>query len=115
MRLGHARSTWYKDPGVRTLPGGEPMFPTLFSPLSIKTLTLRKRITSTPHSDGMAEGGLVTERLIAYFRAKAAGGAGLIMGPAGGAVHPTSPTRAGGLELHRPEVVDGLRRLAGAV
>ena len=91
------------------------MFPTLFSPLAIKGLTLRNRIASTPHSDGMAEGGLVTDRLVEYFRAKAAGGAGLIMGPAGCAVHPTAPTRAGGLELYRPEARPGLTRLARAV
>jgi len=91
------------------------MFPTLFSPLTIKRLTLKNRIASTPHSDGMAEDGLVTERLIAYFRAKAVGGAGLVMGPAGGAVHPTSPTRAGGLELFRAEVARGLSRLAETV
>jgi len=91
------------------------MFATLFSPLSIKGLTLKNRIASTPHSDGMAEDGLVTERLIAYFEAKAVGGAGLVMGPAGGAVHPTSPTRAGGLELYRPEAAAGLARLAQTV
>src|SRR5262249_13389932 len=82
---------------------------------SLKRLTLRNRIASTPHSDGMAENGLVTERLIAYFREKAAGGAGLIMGPAGCAVHPTSPTRAGGLELYRPEALAGLTRLVQTV
>jgi len=91
------------------------MFPTLFSPLTLNGATLRNRIASTPHSDGMAEDGLVTERLIAYFQAKAVGGAGLVMGPAGCAVHPTSPTRAGGLELYRPEAVPGLARLARAV
>src|SRR5262245_15768086 len=91
------------------------MFSTLFSPFSLKRLTLPNRIASTPHSDGMAEDGLVTERLIAYFRAKAVGGAGLIMGPAGGAVHPTSPTRAGGLELFRPEAAPGIAELARTV
>ncbi|HEV8439213.1 MAG TPA: FAD-dependent oxidoreductase [Methylomirabilota bacterium] len=91
------------------------MFSTLFSPLSIKGLTLRNRIVSTPHSDGMAEGGLVTDRLVAYFRAKAVGGAGLVMGPAGCAVHPTSPTRAGGLELYRAEAAPGLARLVETV
>ena len=68
------------------------MFPTLFSRFSLRGLALKNRIVSTPHSDGMAEDGLVTERLIAYFQAKAAGGAGLVMGPAGCAVHVTSPT-----------------------
>src|SRR6266540_5896912 len=100
-RASHGRSTagqwrlwrraplWYED---------RAMFPRLFAPLALKRVTLRNRIVSTPHSDGMAEAGLVTDRLIAYFRAKARGGAGLVMGPAGCAVHPTSPTRAGGLE-----------------
>jgi 2,4-dienoyl-CoA reductase-like NADH-dependent reductase (Old Yellow Enzyme family) len=37
------------------------------------------------------------------------------MGPAGCSVHPTSPTRAGGLELHHDDAVPGLRRLADAV
>ncbi|HEV8674062.1 MAG TPA: FAD-dependent oxidoreductase [Methylomirabilota bacterium] len=91
------------------------MFQTLFSPFRLKGVTLRNRIVSTPHSDGMAEDGLVSARMLAYFRAKAEGGAGLIMGPAGGAVHPTSPTRAGGLELYRPEAVAGLARLARLV
>lgn len=89
--------------------------PRLFSPLALKGVTLRNRIVSTPHSDGMGDDGLVTERLIAYFRAKARGGAALVMGPAGCSVHPTSPTRAGGLELHHEAVLPGLARLARAV
>jgi 2,4-dienoyl-CoA reductase-like NADH-dependent reductase (Old Yellow Enzyme family) len=91
------------------------MFPLLFSPFDLKGRPLKNRLVSTPHSDGMAEDGLVTPRLLAYFRAKAAGGTGLIMGPAGCAVHPTSPTRAGGLELYRPEAAPGLRQLVEAV
>ena len=91
------------------------MFPTLFSPFALKGLTLKNRIASTPHSDGMAEDGLATERLMAYFQAKAAGGVGLVMGPAGCAVHATSPTRAGGLELYRPETAAGLARLVQTV
>ena len=91
------------------------MFPLLFSPFLLKGIGLKNRIASTPHSDGMAEGGLVTERLLAYFAAKAAGGAGLIMGPAGCAVHPSSPTRAGGLELYRPDAAEGLARLVETV
>jgi 2,4-dienoyl-CoA reductase-like NADH-dependent reductase (Old Yellow Enzyme family) len=52
------------------------MFPTLFSPFALRGFALRNRIVSTPHSDGMAEDGLVTERLIAYFQAKAVGARG---------------------------------------
>jgi 2,4-dienoyl-CoA reductase-like NADH-dependent reductase (Old Yellow Enzyme family) len=90
------------------------VFPHLFSPFSLKTVTLRNRIASTPHSDGLGESGRVTDALVAYFRAKARGGVGLLMGPAGCSVHPSSPTRAGGLELHHDDVVDGLARLARA-
>jgi 2,4-dienoyl-CoA reductase-like NADH-dependent reductase (Old Yellow Enzyme family) len=90
------------------------VFPRLFSPFALKTVTLRNRIASTPHSDGLGESGRVTDALVAYFRAKARGGVGLLMGPAGCSVHPTSPTRAGGLELHHDDVVDGLARLARA-
>src|SRR5215469_12749019 len=116
--LARAELPWYKGTSAGRGPPivqGDTMFPTLFSPLSIKRLTLRNRIASTPHSDGMAEDGLVTERLIAYFQAKAFGGAGLVMGPAGGAVHATSPTRAGGLELYRLDAAAGLARLAQTV
>ena len=73
------------------------MFPRLFAPLRLKAVTLRNRIVSTPHSDGLGEGGRVTDALIAYFRAKAVGGAGL--GPrrrrrsaAGGSFWITRPT-----------------------
>ncbi|MBI3827501.1 MAG: FAD-dependent oxidoreductase [Candidatus Rokubacteria bacterium] len=91
------------------------MFTQLERPLVLKGVTLSNRIVSTPHSDGLGAHGLVTEPLITYFRTKARGGAGLVMGPAGCSVHPSSPTRAGGLELHRDDVVPGLRRLADAV
>lgn len=90
------------------------MFPHLFSPFTLKTVTLRNRIVSTPHSDGLGEHGRVTDAQVAYFHAKARGGVGLLMGPAGCSVHPSSPTRAGGLELHHDDVVDGLARLARA-
>jgi 2,4-dienoyl-CoA reductase-like NADH-dependent reductase (Old Yellow Enzyme family) len=91
------------------------MFPHLFSAFRLKGVTLRNRIVSTPHGDGLAEAGLVTERLLAYFRAKAEGGAGLVMGPAGCAVHPSSPPRPANLELFRPEAGASLARLARVV
>ena len=34
--------------------------PHLFAPLTLKGVTLRNRIVSTPHSDGMGHDGLVT-------------------------------------------------------
>lgn len=54
-------------------------FPNLFSPLRIGGVTLRNRILSSGHDTVMAEDGRVTDRLIAYQEARAAGGAGLIV------------------------------------
>ena len=50
-------------------------FPRLFTPLRVGSITLRNRIISSGHDTVMAVDGLVTERLIAYQVARAAGGA----------------------------------------
>lgn len=54
-------------------------FPHLFSPFSIKATELRNRIFSTGHDTYLPEGGLPSDALIAYQRARARGGAGLIV------------------------------------
>lgn len=54
-------------------------FPHLFSPFRIKSLTIRNRIFSTGHDTYLPEKGLPSEALIAYHRARAKGGAGLII------------------------------------
>ena len=53
-------------------------FPHLFSPLTLRSVTLRNRIVSTSHGTFMSKNGLPTERIAAYHAARAAGGAGLI-------------------------------------
>ena len=55
------------------------LFPNLFSPFRLKGLEIRNRIFSTGHDTDMAQGGLPTEDLIAYHRARARGGVGLII------------------------------------
>ena len=54
-------------------------FPSLFSPYRIKSTEFRNRIFSTGHDTYLPEGGLPSEALIAYQRARARGGAGLIV------------------------------------
>ena len=54
-------------------------FPTLFSPLEVGPVTLRNRIVSSGHATRLADGQVVSDRLRAYHRARAAGGAGLII------------------------------------
>lgn len=56
------------------------MFPNLFSPAKIGTLTLKNRILKAPQSSGMSNmDGTVSERLVRYYRNQAAGGAGCIV------------------------------------
>jgi 2,4-dienoyl-CoA reductase-like NADH-dependent reductase (Old Yellow Enzyme family) len=64
-------------------------FPTLFSPFRIKSLDIRNRVFSTGHDTYLTEGGHVSEALIAYHKARARGGAGLIIVQVVG-VHETS-------------------------
>ena len=51
----------------------------LFSPFSIKGVSIRNRIVSTGHDTDLGRHGLPTEELIAYQRARAKGGVGLII------------------------------------
>src|SRR5258708_4418769 len=63
----------------------DPRFPKLFSPLTLRGVTLKNRIFSTGHDTNLAAGGLINDRLVAYHRARAAGGAGPGAPPASGA------------------------------
>lgn len=54
-------------------------FPNLFAPIQIGQLKVANRIYSPPHAPGFTDRfGLPTERLIAYWEAKAAGGTGMV-------------------------------------
>lgn len=56
------------------------MFPHLFTPGKIGSLTLKNRILKAPQSSGMSNmDGTVSERLVRYYRDQAAGGAGCIV------------------------------------
>lgn len=54
-------------------------FPSLFSPFQLKSMEIRNRIFSTGHDTYLPENGLPSDALIAYQRARAKGGAGLII------------------------------------
>ena len=56
-----------------------PSFPHLFSPFRLKSTEIRNRIFSTGHDTYLPEHGLPSDALIAYQRARAKGGAGLII------------------------------------
>lgn len=88
-------------------------FPTLFSPLSIGNITLKNRILSTGHDTSYATDGTINERLIAYHRARAAGGAGLIVCQVA-AVHPSAFYTSHCLSALDDGCIDGYRALASA-
>ncbi len=89
-------------------------FPHLFSPLAIGSLTLRNRIVSSAHDTVMADHGLVSDQLVAYHEARAAGGVGLIVTQAT-AVHPTAEYTVHALQAYDERCLPGLTRLAAAI
>ncbi len=94
--------------------GNPASFPRLFSPLALGPLTMRNRIFSSGHDTVMAHDGHVTDQLIAYQEARAAGGVGLIVVQAT-AVHPSADYTAHALAIYDDAMVPGFRRLADAV
>ena len=89
-------------------------FPQLFSPFRIKTTEIRNRIFSTGHDTYLPEGGLPSDALIAYQRARARGGAGLIVIQVVG-VHETSRYTEALLMGTSDDCIPPFRRLVEAI
>ncbi|MXW60138.1 MAG: NAD(P)-binding protein [Acidimicrobiia bacterium] len=77
-------------------------------PIEINGLEIKNRVVRTAHGTNIGQG-RVTDELIAYHEARAAGGCGLTILEAA-SVHPTD---MGTLRLHDASVVDDYRRLMG--
>ena len=90
------------------------MLDRLFSPLAIGSVTIPNRIVSTSHQTSLVHHHLPTDELIAYHRARARGGAGLIVVEAT-AIHHTGLLTAHTLGGYLPEIVPAYRRLSEAV
>lgn len=95
-------------------PAGATAFPHLFSPLQIRGARLRNRIMSTGHDTVLPTDGTVNDALIAYHRARARGGAGLIVTQVAG-VHETARYTSHLLMATDDGCIAGYRRLAEAV
>ena len=85
-------------------------FPTLFSPLTIRNVTVKNRIFSSAHGTMIATG-FVNDELIAYHEARARGGAGLIIVEVA-SVHPTAFYSEHILKAETDECIPHYRRLA---
>src|SRR4051794_35833295 len=92
----------------------DPRFPRLFSPLTLRGVTLKNRIFSTGHDTNLAAGGLINDRLVAYHRARAAGGAGLVVLQVSG-VNETARYTSHLLMAIDNESIPGYRAVAQAV
>jgi 2,4-dienoyl-CoA reductase-like NADH-dependent reductase (Old Yellow Enzyme family) len=89
-------------------------FPLLFTPLRIGPVTLPNRIVSSGHDTVMAVNGQVSDQLVAYQRARAAGGAGLIVAQVAG-IHASARYSSHVLMADDDSCIPGLARLADAV
>jgi len=86
----------------------------LFSPLRIGPVVVRNRIVFSAHLTNYAEDGLPTEQHAAYYAARAAGGAGLIVTEEH-STHRTDWPYEKLIHGFHPEVVPGYRRITDAV
>jgi 2,4-dienoyl-CoA reductase-like NADH-dependent reductase (Old Yellow Enzyme family)/thioredoxin reductase len=88
-------------------------FPHVFAPLTLRHRSLRCRINLGAHTTNMGEGGLPSERHIAYYRERALGGAGMIVvEPV--PVHPTAVLTRGNFLPDDDAVIPHFRRLTDA-
>ena len=92
--------------------GGQ--FRYLFSPLRLGPVTVRNRIVFSAHLTNYAEHGMPSEQHAAYYEARAAGGAGLIITEEH-STHPTDWPYEKMIHAFHPEVVPGYRRITEAV
>jgi 2,4-dienoyl-CoA reductase-like NADH-dependent reductase (Old Yellow Enzyme family) len=87
----------------------------LFTPFTLKGLTLRNRIVSTSHEPAYSEDGLPKDRYRAYHVEKAKGGVGLTMIGGSAVVSRDSAPAFGNLQVWKDESVPWMRRLADDV
>ncbi|WP_350614856.1 FAD-dependent oxidoreductase [Pseudomonas sp. HY7a-MNA-CIBAN-0227] len=86
-------------------------FPLLFEPLALRGKRLKNRIMSSGHDTSMPTDNRVNEQLIAYHRARAEGGVGLIVLQVAG-VHDSARYTAHVLMATDDSCIDGYRQLA---
>ena len=86
----------------------------LFTPLRLGPVTVANRIVFAAHLTNYAEGGMPTAQHTAYYAARAAGGAGLIITEEH-STHPTDWPYEKLIHGFDPRVIEGYRRITSAV
>ncbi len=90
------------------------MFPNLFSPLTIKNVTLKNRVFSTGHMTTLVTGYKPNDDLVAYHEARAKGGAGLVIIEVALA-HESAVYTSHSIAAYNDECIPGYQRIADAV
>lgn len=94
----------------------EQRYPHIFSPLQLGTLTLKNRIVMAPMSSNLGSlEGAVTPEQIAFYRARATGGTGMIIVEFCCVQRSTGLTEERQLNLESDEYLDGHQRLVEAI
>ncbi|MCZ8146261.1 MAG: FAD-dependent oxidoreductase [Roseomonas sp.] len=94
--------------------GGSSPFPTLFSPICIGGAVSRNRVMRVATTSNLAEKNRVGDRMLAFYRAAAQGGAGVVVSEAA-RVHPADAVTPAAIPLFDRGPIQGLRRLSEAV
>lgn len=94
--------------------GGPSPFPMLFSPIRIGGAVSRNRVMRVATTSNLAEKNRVGDRMLAFYRAAAEGGAGVVVSEAA-RVHPADAVTPAAIPLFDRGPIDGLRRLSDAV
>ena len=87
----------------------------LFQPLTVKRLRLRNRIVMAPMTRERSPGGVPTDAVAAYYRARAEGGAGLIVTEGVGIGHPAAVDSAAIPVLYGDAALAGWKKTVDAV
>lgn len=90
------------------------IYPHLLRPLERGRLRLRNRVVFPGHQTLFSDGGVIGDRMLAYYRERAQGGVGAVI-VEGAAVHPTTVKFPQYLLAHDPSIVPSLARLADAL
>lgn len=87
----------------------------LFTPLTIRNLTLANRIVMSPMTRYFSPGGVPGEDVAAYYRRRAEGGAGLIVTEGVGVDHPSAVDDPAIPHMHGQAALAGWRRVVAEV
>lgn len=94
--------------------GSVQAFPRLFTPVRIGAATSRNRVMRVATTSNLAEMNRVGERMLAFYRSVAEGGAGVVVSEAA-RVHPGDAVTPQAIPLFDRGPIPGLRKLVGQV